>query len=159
MVVTESNTARFWARVAKGDGCWSWTGGTNRNGYGTLHMGGHTIRKPWRAHRFSWVLHNGPIPDGLWVLHKCDNPPCCNPAHLFLGDRRANMLDAAAKGRICNVGRSRLTHCKRGHEFTSENTRLYDGHRYCKQCDRLHKRNSRARLRAIRTTPGGNDER
>ncbi len=126
---------RFWAKVRKGEGCWLWVGAKQHNGYGYLHSGGHSIRKPLRAHRVSWELHNGPIPDGLRVLHSCDTPCCVNPAHLFLGTQSDNMKDCAAKGRVCTVGKARLTHCKRGHEFTEANTyRDGKGHRRCRVC-------------------------
>jgi hypothetical protein len=96
---------RFWSKVDKRgpDECWPFTGRTNGNGaypgYGWIR-GPEANRRPLAAHRISWELHNGPIPDGLFVLHKCDFPPCTNPAHLFLGTNRDNMRDAAAKGRI-----------------------------------------------------------
>lgn len=87
---------RFWSHVVKTETCWLFNGGKTKD-YGVLNDGnGNNVR----ANRFSWELHNGPIPHGLWVLHKCDNPPCVNPDHLFLGDRSANMKDAAAKGRL-----------------------------------------------------------
>jgi len=128
---------RFWAKVKKTSGCWLWVGAKQRRGYGYLHNGGHSKRKPIRAHRYSWEIHNGPIPAGLWVLHKCDAPSCVNPAHLFLGTRSDNMKDAASKGRICTVGKSRLTQCKHGHKFTAENTyRDPRGHRRCITCRR-----------------------
>src|ERR1051326_6204138 len=129
---------RFWARVntngptvrAELGPCWVWTGGTDGN-YGTLCLRGSSVK----AHRLSWEIHFGAIPDGLWVLHRCDNPPCVNPAHLFLGTRSDNMLDAGQKGRIRTVGHALLTHCKRGHEFTRENTYIRpNGHRNCRRC-------------------------
>jgi len=87
---------RFWPRVEKTDGgCWVWRGRTNEWGYGLTSVGGRSTR----AHRASWEMHNGPIPAGLWVLHRCDNPPCVNPAHLFIGDRAANTADMVAKNR------------------------------------------------------------
>ncbi len=95
--------ARFWARIDKTShpgGCWVWTGIRNVGGYGVL-----SYRLPngkchnHGAHRFSYELHNGPIPDGLFVCHHCDNPACVNPAHLFLGDHRANGLDCIRKNR------------------------------------------------------------
>ena len=127
---------RFWGKVKKTDSCWLWTG-SRQGKYGYLHQGSHSVRSPIRPHRFSWEIHFGKIPEGLWVLHHCDVPLCVRPDHLFLGDRKANMLDAARKGRICTIGHSRLTHCKRGHAFTSENTyRDGKGHRRCRTCSR-----------------------
>lgn len=127
---------RFWPRVRQGVGCWEWTGSTDRKeGYGYVHLGGHEVRRPMKAHRLSWEIHNGPIPEGQWVLHHCDNPKCVKPAHLFLGNRTDNMRDAARKGRICTVGQSRKTHCPQGHEYTPENTlRRPNGHRRCRAC-------------------------
>lgn len=128
---------RFWAKVLKGEGCWEWQGSKSKaGGYGYVHVGGQVNRRPMKAHRLSWELHNGPIPHGLWVLHQCDNPPCVNPSHLFLGTRTDNMQNAASKGRIKTVGQSRIAHCKRGHDFTPENTkRRANGHRRCVACD------------------------
>lgn len=87
----------FWASVEKLDSnsCWLWLAGRDIDGYGTLRY--QTV--DWRSHRLAWFLTNGPIPDGLHVLHSCDNPPCCNPAHLFLGTNADNMKDKARKGR------------------------------------------------------------
>jgi len=93
---------RFWAKVdVRGpDECWLWTGSTIRSGYGMVNV----KRKSKLAHRVSWELQNGPIPDGggwhgTCVLHRCDVRNCVNPAHLFLGTHRDNMLDMGAKGR------------------------------------------------------------
>lgn len=88
---------RFWQHVRKGspDECWPWTASFTTTGYGQFRISGRTRK----AHQVSWELHNGPIPDGLFVLHRCDYPPCVNPAHLFLGTNRDNYLDSAAKGR------------------------------------------------------------
>ena len=87
----ETLAARFWAKVVKGASCWDWTGTRQPAGYGIIGKVG--------AHRISWELHNGLIPSGLWVLHRCDNPGCVNPAHLFLGTNGDNVRDAIAKGR------------------------------------------------------------
>jgi hypothetical protein len=90
-------THDFWARVKElpgRNGCWVWQGATTYQGYGTL--GGV---KKFFAHRVSYELTRGPIPPGMWVCHKCDNPPCVRPSHLFLGDRWANNDDMVKKGR------------------------------------------------------------
>ena len=75
-------------------GCWLWVGGVNSDGYGTWSAHGET-----KAHRGSWVMHNGGIPEGMHVLHKCDRPNCVNPDHLFLGTHQDNMADLRKKGR------------------------------------------------------------
>lgn len=85
---------RFWQKVEKTDTCWLWRGSKNTTGYGQLR----TDRLE-KAHRISWEIHNGPIPDGLAVLHACDNPPCVNPSHLWLGTQADNARDRQAKGR------------------------------------------------------------
>ena len=99
---------RFWRYLTPGrpDECWEWQGSRDQHGYGRLQRGGKDggIIK---AHRASWELHNGPIPPGKAVCHKCDNPPCCNPADLFLGTMRDNTQDMLAKGRhVAPVGAS-----------------------------------------------------
>lgn len=91
---------RFWARVDCSGACWPWTGSLTRDGYGHFAPGGPYGRRLVLAHRFGWELTHGPIPPELRVLHTCDNPPCVNPAHLWLGTQRDNMRDAAAKGRV-----------------------------------------------------------
>jgi hypothetical protein len=92
---------RFWRYVEKSEGCWLWTGGRLMKGYGTL--GGtreEGAPQDRLAHRVSWELHHGtPPPHDRMVCHTCDNPPCVNPAHLFLGDARSNAADMVAKGR------------------------------------------------------------
>jgi hypothetical protein len=89
----------FWAKVIKAgpDDCWGWAAGRDDDGYGQFRVTGR--RRCMGSHRFSWELHFGAIPEDLQVLHRCDNPPCVNPAHLFLGTNQDNHNDKMAKGR------------------------------------------------------------
>lgn len=87
---------RFLSHVQTGPGCWEWTGGKYASGYGVFRA----ASGPGLAHRSAYRLFVGPIPDGMLVCHTCDNPPCVNPDHLFLGSQLDNMRDAAAKGRV-----------------------------------------------------------
>ena len=88
---------KFWEKVDKNlnPPCWEWVAGKNRKGYGTFA----TKNKIYRAHRFSWTIHYGKIPKGLFVLHHCDNPSCVRPSHLWVGTQLENMKDMYAKGR------------------------------------------------------------
>jgi hypothetical protein len=88
-------TERFWSKVAKSDGCWEWTGCKQQYGHGLFRVNGVLVK----AHRFSYEQANGPIPEGLIVRHKCDNPPCVRPDHLELGTRADNNRDRDERGR------------------------------------------------------------
>lgn len=90
----ESYESRFWHYVVRSNKCWGWSA-TLCYGYGLMMIRGRREM----AHRVSWVIHNGPVPKGLWVLHCCDNPPCTNPKHLFLGTIHDNLNDMRSKGR------------------------------------------------------------
>jgi len=99
--ISDDLRERFWARVRKGRGakaCWEWQGPPARSGYGQLSARCISPH-PVLTHRLAWVLTYGEIPEGLYVLHKCDNPVCVRPDHLFLGTQDDNNADRQAKGR------------------------------------------------------------
>lgn len=87
---------RFFEKVRKTDWCWLWTASTRGSGYGSFKLNGKVVD----AHRVSWIIHNGEIPSGSLVCHKCDNRLCVNPKHLFLGSYKDNFHDAVKKDRI-----------------------------------------------------------
>lgn len=98
IVLSDKDIARFWTKVQRGDGCWLWTAKvTVRAPMPRGHFG--IKGRPFLASRVAWTIANGPIPGGLFVLHRCDNAVCVNPEHLFLGTRSDNSLDMIAKGR------------------------------------------------------------
>ena len=101
MMFTARQIRDFWskARVSADDSCWEWTGARNTKGYGIKRIGAAGKKKNIMAHRMAWLLFNSTLPEGLLVCHRCDNPSCVNPAHLFLGTAKDNMDDKIAKGR------------------------------------------------------------
>jgi hypothetical protein len=120
----------------KANGCLEWINGTDGRGYGWIHVDGKTVK----THRVAWILANGPIPEGLGVLHRCDNPPCgeTEPSeaypdgHLFLGTPADNTADMLSKGR--HLGHL-VTHCPKGHPYDEANTYVTArGHRKCRAC-------------------------
>lgn len=130
-MTNEEAIAAFWAKVKRTSSCWLWTGAMRGTGYGHLAWQG-SYRA---AHRVAYELLVGPIPDGLVLDHLCRTPACVNPAHLEPVTQRTNVID---RGTGPFAKRARQTHCKRGHEFTPENTYIYPsrGVRYCRTCHR-----------------------
>lgn len=141
---------RFWSKVDKSGPtpaerpslgrCWSWTAATLPGGYGYCWWKG-SMR---RAHRIAYELTIGPIEAGLELDHLCQNPNCINPAHLDPVNHRTNVL----RGRSLFAEKARRTHCIRGHEFTTENTGLRAGTRFCLACRREYDRKRSPRRRA-----------
>lgn len=134
---------RYWDNAIQGenpDDCWGWKLKPTSFGYGTLQGqnedGSHYSKA---AHRLSWEIHFGEIQTGLYVCHTCDNPPCSNPNHLFLGTAEDNMRDKEAKGRG-KYPRRDQTHCKSGHPLSGDNVIIWNGHRICRECRRIYDR-------------------
>lgn len=138
---TAREVERFWALVARSPrsrDCWNWTGATNgAKGYGRFGLRGWHVY----PHRVSFAIAHGRWPEPC-ALHRCDNPKCVRPSHLFEGTIRDNNVDMVSKNRHHNWNRAK-TECKRGHAFTPENTRLVKGGRACKTCELWHTRRYR----------------
>lgn len=96
---------RFWSHVKKTSGCWEWQRAQDKDGYGLFKVS-TPARKMVRASRFAWEITYGRIRSRKWVLHKCDNPSCCRPSHLFIGTALVNSQDCIAKGRIASGKRN-----------------------------------------------------
>lgn len=172
--LTERELLRFDSFVDKPEqwsSCWIWKGSKIGGGYGWMKIRG--INYP--AHRISWTIHYGQIPDGLFVLHNCpggDNPACVNPDHLWLGTALDNNRDARDKGRYANRQTEEhkdklrisaklaskahsekcrsMKYCPNGHEYTPDNSYFYKGRRQCRKCRNNAAMRLRQRWRTLR---------
>ena len=133
---------RFFQKVNKTDSCWLWTGSLNSRGYGCLAVN----RKTVSAHRYSYAIHKGEIPEGLIICHSCDVPACVNPDHLWAGTFADNMKDMVDKDRHGETSRKQ-THCRKGHSFEEFEPLVYikkqgrqigKEYRICKECKRIN---------------------
>ena len=107
MKIDNITKKRFLSKINKTSSCWLWLACKHNFGYGCFKFN----KKQITAHRFSWMLYKGEIPKGLYILHKCDIPECCNPKHLFLGTQKDNLIDCSKKNRTAigeKNGNSRL---------------------------------------------------
>ncbi len=130
--ISDDEAERFRALIGRAEnGCWPWLGIKDARGYGRFCL----HKKMLVTSRISWALANGKEPDGF-VCHSCDNPPCVNPAHLWVGTGQDNCRDASDKGRLFGQDK---THCPRGHPYSPENTRRFGyNSRACLTCKVIH---------------------
>jgi len=145
-----STEERFWPKVLKSDSCWEWQASLTDKGYGQFFDKGVRIL----AHRYSYKLRFGKIPEGLFLCHTCDNPKCVNPDHLKPGTQKDNIQDMIAKGRRFCRNKNK-THCIRGHEFSGHNLIIKAKQRLCRICNnesnRLAAQRHRAKLKEMET--------
>lgn len=121
---------RFWQKVEKSDGCWIWNAARHPFGYGHIKIDG----KVAQAHRVSYEMSMGPIPDGLVLDHLCRNPSCVRPDHL----EPVSLTENTMRGEGYMARHARKTHCANGHEFTPANTYYRSPGRRCRTCQRHH---------------------
>jgi len=135
MLFNDTTIQLFWAKVDKtgplfhGTSCWIWTAYRNPNGYGQFRPNGKLVL----AHRFSYVLKSGPIPEGLELDHLCRNPPCVNWDHLEAVSHQLNMQRGISGEALAHKNRAK-THCPHGHIYDLFNTYIYKERRHCRTC-------------------------
>lgn len=137
---------RYFTEIADPDACWEWQGARRVRGYGKFSTWG---RRSVVASRYAWERAFGPIPPGLQVCHRCDNPPCVRPSHLFVGTQLDNVRDQAAKGRWISASALK-THCKRGHPLDGPDVWRGGNLRKCRACARIRYQDHADRPRLAR---------
>lgn len=145
-VQTPPHTRMIRRTMTMPNGCIEFMGSRDGKGYGKVSAG--LGMSPLKAHRLAWELANGPIPEDAWVLHRCDNPPCVNPDHLFLGDSLTNVIDMVSKGRHHNQVKGS---CPAGHSYAKHGRIVYTHGRpgrVCSICRREANRLYRLRKKA-----------
>lgn len=136
--------SRFWSQVRLTDDCWFWAGAISSRGYGKFQW-----RDVQGAHRVAYTLAIDPVPEGHYVMHKCDNRACVRPDHLVVGTAQENNLDRQAKGR--SKGPAPKTHCPLGHPYDEANTAYNaQGYKVCRLCRSIRKSRYRVRGRSGR---------
>ncbi|WP_390623415.1 HNH endonuclease signature motif containing protein [Subtercola endophyticus] len=135
--IDERVIARFSTKYRVDEsGCWLWSAAIKENGYGTFGIGPAVASFQYYAHRVSYEINIGPIPDGLQIDHLCRVRSCVNPAHLEPVTNAENNQRRTAL----------ITHCPRGHEYTDANTYVWRGARFCRECSRLKEQRARDRV-------------
>lgn len=143
----EPLASRLRRRISKNSavsasGCWEWRKSVDSDGYGRTDLSKGALRRTCQAHRVSYAVYRGPIPDGLTIDHLCRNRRCVNPDHLEAVSGRENTLRGDGPSAI----HAKKTHCHNGHEFDAENTYVRNGRRNCRTCHRA----SVARYQALK---------
>lgn len=129
MSTTKPKPDRFWSKVDRTDACWIWTASCQPTGYGQFMVRENGKSKNKYAHRVSYELSFGPIPDGLHIDHLCRNRKCVRPEHLEAVTCKENV----------SRGKRLITHCPKGHEYTEDNTYYNTArHRFCRECSRIN---------------------
>ncbi len=142
-LLSASDLDRFWSKVKKTDGCWLWTDVLQANGYGSIGVGGRSGKK-LLAHRISYEISHGPIPEGLQIDHLCRVRNCVNPSHLEAVTNRVNGL----RGESFCAHHARKTHCPNGHAYDTENTiEKKNGSRACRACTKVWNAKAKMRIR------------
>lgn len=133
--LTDKQSHRFFEKVSRSPGCWIWTGAKNSCGYGYATI--NSVR--YLAHRVSYVIHRGEIPEGLVIDHLCRTPLCVNPSHLEVVTDAENTIRGNSPIAVAMAA----THCKHGHEFSGDNLRIVTrkgkSHRRCRTCDKVYR--------------------